>query len=140
MQYGSNSAINAPLNRDRLPKYGLTIGNLNVHSLSASSDIVSDYVERHSIDIICFTETWLRRGEPDVPVGNLVVANRQDRRKKKGGGVAIYCRGDLTYSKLAGSSLHNDSRLELIWISVQCGHNRSLVVGCVYRPPNLREN
>ena len=83
MQYGSNSAINAPLNRDRLPKYGLTIGNLNVRSLSASSDIVSDYVERHSIDIICFTETWLRRGEPDVPVGNLVVANRQDRRKKK---------------------------------------------------------
>ena len=63
------------------------------------------------------------------------MASRLDRQRKKGGGVAIYCRSDLSFSKLTGPSLPASSRLELIWINVQCGHNRSLVHGCVYRPP-----
>ena len=116
-------------------KYGLKIGNMNVRSLAPSSDLVSDYVKRYNIDVICLTETWLRRGAPDIPLNNLVAANRLDRRKKKGGGVAIYCRDDLSYSRLKSPSLPPSSHLELIWIAVQCGHNRSLVIGCVYRPP-----
>ena len=116
-------------------KYGLKIGNMNVRSLAPSSDLVSDYVRRYNIDVICFTETWLRRGAPDIPLNNLVAASRLDRRKKKGGGVAIYCRNDLSYSKLKSPSLPPSSHLELTWIAVQCGHNRSLVIGCVYRPP-----
>ena len=127
--------MNVVSQREISPRYGLTIGNLNVRSLAPSSALVSDYVRRHHIDVMCFTETWLRNGEPDVPVDNLLVASRLDRKRKKGGGVAIYCRSDLTFSKLAGPSIPTSSRLELIWISVKCGHNRSLVIGCVYRPP-----
>ena len=39
------------------------------------------------------------------------------------------------YSKITGPSLPSSSRLELVWVSVQCGHNRSLIIGCGYRPP-----
>ena len=108
---------------------------MNVRSLAPSSDLVSDYVKRHKVDVICLTETWLRRGAPDVPLDNMIVASRLDRRRKRGGGVAIYCRSDLKYSKLVSPNLPASSHLELIWISVQCGHNRSLVIGCAYRPP-----
>ena len=31
--------------------------------------------------------------------------------------------------------MSHSGRVELTWVSVQCGHNRSLVIGCVYRPP-----
>ena len=41
----------------------------------------------------------------------------------------------MAFKKLSSPPLHASSRLELIWISVQCGHNRSLVIGCAYRPP-----
>ena len=102
-----------------------------MRSLAPSADVVSNYVRLHKIDVICFTETWLKRGEPNVPVGNLVVAGRLVRRKKKGGGVAIYCRSDLTFSKLTSPPLSASSRLELLWISVKCGHNRSLIIGYV---------
>ena len=95
---------------------------MNVRSLAPSSDIVSDYLKRHNVDAICFTETWLRKGAPYVPLDNLVVANRLDRQRKKGGGVAIYCRSDLAFRKLSSPSLPASSRLELIWINVQCGH------------------
>ena len=108
---------------------------MNVRSLAPSSDLVSDYVKRHKVDVICLTETWLRRGAPDVPLYNMIVASRLDRRRKRGGGVAIYCRSDLKYSKLGSPNLPASSHLEFIWISVQCGHNRSLVIGCAYGPP-----
>ena len=129
-------ATNASVSHDHecTIKYGLSIGNLNVRSLGPSADLVSDYVKRHALDVVCFTETWLKRGVPNVPIANLTVASRVDR-KRKGGGVAIYCRSDLTYSKLASPALPSSSRLELTWVNVQCGHNRSLVIGCVYRPP-----
>ena len=118
----------------RASKYGLSIGNLNVRSLAPSADLVADYVKRHHLDIMCFTETWLRRGEPNVPIANLTLASRADRGRK-GGGVAIYCRSDLTFCKINGPKMSHSGRLELTWVSVQCGHNRSLVIGCVYRPP-----
>ena len=73
----------------RTSKCGLSIGNLNVRSLAPSADLVADYVKRHHLDIMCFTETWLRRGEPNVPIANLTLGSRTDRTRNRGG-VAIY--------------------------------------------------
>ena len=69
-----------------------------------------------------------------MPIGNLVLAHRLDRAKKRGG-VAIYCRSDLAFRKHSVARLSHSNRLEMVWIDVQCGHNRSITIGCAYRPP-----
>ena len=118
-------------------KYGLVIGHLNVRSLVPSVELISHCVKRHKIDILCLSETWLRKGEPDVPLAHLILACRHERRGKRGGGVAIYCRKDLVFRKVTDPSKGSSGscRLECVWVNVKCGHNRALVVGCAYRPP-----
>ena len=106
-----------------------------MRSLVPSVDLINDYVKRHKIDVLCLSETWLRRGEPDVPLANLALACRHEQRGRRGGGVAIYCRNDLAFSKVSCHSTSMSSRLECIWVNVKCGHNRAMFIGCTYRPP-----
>ena len=56
---------------------------------------------------------------------------RRDRSDRTGGGVIIYIREGLAFSKR--NDLHNN---EAIYIQVNETRCKPLIIGCIYRPPN----
>ena len=71
-----------------------------------------------SFDILSFSETWLN----DMVIGDEILMPaysclRRDRQRKAGGGVAIYCRDSINFTKWTEKNY------------------TPLVFGCIYRPP-----
>ncbi|XP_037929648.1 uncharacterized protein LOC119664180, partial [Teleopsis dalmanni] len=60
------------------------------------------------------------------------VLYRHDRKNRKGGGVAIYCKSYLS-SQLISTS--DESDIEFICVSIGC-HSNKILVSCVYNPHN----
>ena len=91
--------------------------------------------------IIAVTETWL---SPSVPGGALVFPGyssivRIDRAgcgnpeaKKRGSGVLFLINDSTRWT------LRPDLRIwpESVWIELKLHSTRSLIIGCVYRPPS----
>ena len=88
----------------------------------------------YDIDIIVATETWMKAHHSDqavdIPGYNIF---RRDRKKRRGGGVAVYARREFNGRMLNFSEFYDDN-IELIWISLTV-HGRSCYVGAVYHPP-----
>ena len=107
-------------------------------------DDVNRLLQKHDLDVLCLTETWLtdpvqdrilmfpgyrieRRDRPADPAGGRRAAVR-------GGGVAIIYREHLTASVLPISTAGS---CETLWISISGGGRRSATVGVVYRAPSV---
>ena len=80
------------------PENNLKIAHLNVCSLRDKIDIVK--AELNNFDVICISETWLRKDD----VGNVVIPGyhtpvRKDRMTR-GGGVAIYVKECLFHKHI----------------------------------------
>ena len=113
-------------------KRTLRIAHLNPRSLLPSIDDVIDIVTREQIDVMCITESWLRKSVEDnfVIIPGFTVV-RQDRKSGRGGGVCIFYRDGLCAERLSVPA--TGSQLETLWLSF--GKGRRAVVGVAYRPP-----
>ena len=60
----------------------------------------------------------------------------KDREGRKGGGVALYVRNTLNSS--VNRTIKTDRNTESLWIDITIG-GRKIVVGIIYRPPDLNE-
>ena len=83
-------------------------------------------------------ETWLHPNVLDDMV-NLPGFNlyRHDRIGKKGGGVGIFVRSNLSVTRLATSPPAYCSRPEYLIVSVSDGNSAKLLLCVVYRPPKI---
>ena len=91
-------------------------------------------IEHTNLDIVTVSETHLT---PDIHNDEVNIDGyqilRNDRTHKGGGGVAIYFKSVLDCTRL---SKYEDEDIEAIWIDL-LSHSQRLLIGCVYRPPDV---
>lgn len=87
-----------------------------------------------SFDIICITESWLTASTINMSSLNNYRMFNVTRSETRGGGVAVYVR-DKYESSVIDMVSHCMDHIESIF--VKCiYHNRIIIVGSIYRPPN----
>lgn len=87
------------------------------------------------LSIIALTETWLTVLNQDaytIPGYSFVSQSRID---KLGGGVGIFVNVDLVYN-LPNDLCRNSTYIECLFIELAQNAKSSILIGCIYRPPN----
>ena len=81
----------------------LKIAHINVRSLRKKVEQLKVVVKKYSIDILCISESWLQDTITDGDVAiedfSIVRRDRRNRIRGGGGGVAIYVKNGIMYSR-----------------------------------------
>ena len=121
---------------------GFKIVHLNIRSIVKKIDQVRILLENTPIDIVTFSETWLKSHLHsalfDISGYKLL---RQDRLSKKKSGKRG--RGLMTYVRDSHSSLceeledlnTSNENIEAQWTLIHRPHCKNIVIGNLYRPP-----
>ena len=122
-----------------LNQKGLKIAHLNVRSLPRHFDEFKILMHDNPFDVICLTETWLNStwtdSELELNGYNLVRDDRVD--SQRGGGTAIYYATKLNACQRT-NLLRPD--IEATWLEILLPNRKKLLVGSIYRPPNMTYN
>ena len=117
----------------RLPaRNSCVIGFMNVCHLRNKLEDVSEFMEEHSIDIMCLAETFLDSTIPDGAVSIPGYKLMRRDRPTAGGGVVVYARNSIKCNRRC--DLESDG-LELLYVELGSRRKRT-VIGCLYRPPS----
>ena len=119
----------------------LSLFHLNIRSLQNKVDELSTLLTSLDIkfSVVGITETWLL----DSPVGvdidgyNFVYKNRPVR---SGGGVGLYVSDNLDFRIRSDIYADEDEVMEALFIEVIRPHEKNVIVGIFYRPPNQTVN
>ena len=114
-------------------------------SLAPKIDEVSTCVQNANYDLVCITETWLRRHIPDSAVNitgyNLI---RLDRKEAIHGGVCLYVKDHIPFSILEDFGDDNNNLLEVLWVKLRPPRLprgfSNIVVGLIYHPPTANSS
>lgn len=91
-------------------------------------------------DIICLSETWLKDGQHEsIYIQNFIFASSFSRKKKMGGGVAIYVRENTPWTFIRRPDIESagvQSTFEVSGIEIK-GENPTIIV-VLYRSPEER--
>ena len=127
-----------PINRHFVPSILLS----NVMSLVPKVDELALVVGNHNPDIICITETWLKKQIPDdvVQINNYTLL-RRDRKEREHGGVCLYIKNSYSISVL---DVPNEHECEVLWAIIYSrrlprGYAK-LVIGVLYHPPSANKS
>lgn len=85
-------------------------------------------------DIAIISETWFKKHH--LPMHSTLpnyITYRLDRKKRRGGGVAIFVTDKVLSKQCVFNSV--DERFELLWIETKI-KTRTCIVGALYHPPN----
>ena len=109
-----------------------SVVHYNVQSARAKIDILSH--ELKMFDVICLTETWFSANtDPnEIIIPGFHPPQRYDRDQDAHGGVAVYVKDNIPYSRRADLEL---AGIECVWVEIHLRHKR-LLIGTFYRPPN----
>ena len=139
-----NNTKNFDLENIRLSlKKGLQVGLLNINRLLLHLDQLSTTMKTLGLNIIRVNETWLNSsvdtGEINIEGYNVIRHDRNANNSDKhsGGGVAIYIEDHIPYN--VRPDLAN-TKLESTWIEVCFPKTSSILIGCIYRPPDSRND
>ena len=110
----------------------LTFVQYNVQRIYNKLDVLS--IEPSEVDILAFTESWLHPGilDEDLKLTNYHKPERKDRNNDPHGGVLIYIKVYLHYTRGLDLEL---TGVECIWVEIIMKHKR-LLFGTFYRPPS----
>ena len=119
----------------------LLLFHLNIRSLQNKVDELSTLLTSLDIkfSVVGITETWLL----DSPVGvdidgyNFVYKNRPVR---SGGGVGLYVSDNLDFRIRRDIYADEDEVMEALFIEIIRPHEKNVIVGIIYRPPNQNVN
>ena len=119
-------------------KRGFKIAHLNINRLICKLDEVKNLIQDHSFDVLSLTETWLTPNVSDDELNifgyTFVRRDRSDPGKSQGGGVLVYVKDGIPYSTM---SCHANQTDEHIWIEIKRSHCKRMIIGSIYRPPDL---
>ena len=119
------------------------IVHLNIRSLRSTSHLIElrDWAAANKTDVITVSETWLNTTvtNSEVSIGGYK-PYRQDRLRKRGGGVCAYIRKDITVTVLKDISHLSDNYFHQFWLKLQYRKLRSVVICISYRPPRLQNS
>ena len=120
----------------------LKIVYFNIRSLRSPSHLIElrDWDaanKRHKTDVITISEIWLNTSVTNCEVSiDGYKLYRQDRLRKRGGGVCAYIRKDITVTVLKDISNLSDNYFHQFWLKPQYRKLRSVVICISYRPPD----
>ncbi|XP_016517602.1 uncharacterized protein LOC103153699 [Poecilia formosa] len=108
----------------------LTIGFWNVNSLRNNIEEVRQLTEREKIDVMALCGTRLdSQTTENINIVGFHPPERKDR-EEPGGGVAIYVKENLTYTRFRED---NNPNIEIIWVELSLPEKKPVLVGCCFR-------
>ena len=111
--------------------------HVNIRSIRKSLSESESYLKvlDHEFSIIGLTETWLNDSSCEI-YGMNGYNTVERHRSRTGGGVALFIRDDLNFSK-RNYLAHFDIESVYIEIGKDLLHtSRDIIIGVLYRPPN----
>lgn len=110
---------------------------LNVRSLYTHLNELQVEFNDTAFCMLGFTESWLNENIPNslIPIKGYSVVRLDRQVNKRGGGVIIYIRNDLSWSYIDKLSLVSDSDIEALTIIIKRKYQKKLCVTLVYLPP-----
>ncbi|XP_055521745.1 uncharacterized protein LOC129715880 [Leucoraja erinacea] len=106
---------------------------LNARSIRNKVDELNVQIAINDYDIVGITETWLQGDQGwELNIQGYSIF-RRDRRKGKGGGVALLIREGINAMERKDISLED---VESVWVELHNTKGQKTLVGVVYRPPN----
>ena len=114
---------------------GLHVAYVNIqHLLPKLDEITCKLAENNSVDIFGMVETFLHN---DVADNTLRITNfnieRNDRLHKRGGGVIVYIKNNITYRRRY--DLESED-IECICLEIKFPTSKPFIIIFMYRPPN----
>ena len=117
----------------------LKIVHLNIRSLRSPSHLIElrDWASANKTDVITISEIWLNTSVINCEVSiDGYKLYRQDKLRKRGGGVCAYIRKDITVTVLKDISNLSYNYFHQFWLKLQYRKLRSVVICISYRPPD----
>ena len=134
---GGNHSVHTSSSTDlynflNLPNHLSTL-HYNVQSLANKVDVLMS--EFSYFDLVSFSETWLDKSvsSQDLLFPTFHPPERKDRLSDRYGGVILYVKDTLTYTRRYDLELN---RLECIWIQIKLHNKNNVLYGVFYRPPS----
>ena len=109
-------------------------------------DILKHHIKQSNFSIFTLSETWFTE-DLDGRLLGIVKYDliRMDRNWsepgksciKKGGGIAIYIKNELTYSTVEVDKYNVSCKdIEILWIAINLSNQKKKLFGTVYWPPS----
>ena len=94
---------------------------------------------KHPFNVICLTETWLNDHEfktnSNYHLPNYEGIYYERKTNKRGSGVLMYIRNDLSY-KIRNDLCTSDGDREILTIELLTKSTKNIIVSCCYKPPD----
>ena len=138
--------VNCNVNKNRNCNVGTVIQKkclnfvcLNIRSIRNKTLSLYHFIVSQNVDVLALTETWLCDGPDDLIVINNSVPpgyhiHCVNRQHKRGGGVALIYKKDITFKDEQLTSIDRFSQFELLNCCIKINKISTRVV-VVYRPP-----
>ena len=127
------------LESEGINELGLTssILHVNIRSINKYCQNFSHLVDMCSIpfDIIAMSETWLSPNNNTINYLDDYNHIFNQRNGKSGGGVSLFVKKNMQYTERNDMCMMNSS-IESVFIECPSQGHKSIIYGCVYRPPN----
>ena len=117
----------------------------NIRSLGGKFDNFSEYIASFrslKVSVIALQEVWSVGRIYDLPGYHPIEFNTRDKNRTLnsncGGGVGIYISDSLDYEILQFENQFIEGIYESIWVKLNLEHNKTKIVGSVYRPNSAK--
>ena len=125
---------------------GMHMAHLNIRSLSSKWENFKANFMNKNIHVLGLSETWLNDRLPnkmfDLSSDYLFYRNDRNWKEnnsnviKKGGGVGLYVNKNLHSSDINFKRFNCSNKyIECQWVSMKQNHNKLILIGNLYRPP-----
>ena len=117
----------------------IKMAHLNIRSLKNRNHLIQLQMltREKAFDILAISESWLNSTVTNAEIGiDGYKLFRQDRLKKKGGGVCVYVRASFKTKALKELSVISASGFQQLWLEIQHKKLKSILLCVAYRPPD----
>lgn len=89
-----------------------------------------------NLNVLCFVETWCTDESVDsLVLDGFTLATSYCRSEFKGGGISIYTRSSLSFSKISLKKFCFEKHIEVCGLTYKCGRDTEILILACYRSP-----